>query len=158
MSASAQKARKSLSSERNLPLPAFLITYAVDIRTSRRHDEQPWENRTMPRTTIRCDAKGVPFKDQKIKLKQGDVSINVDVTHDSKVGIKGYEDCICATAMGSKKLHESTKVKGIGTLTPKGYIHAYSGNVCFLVTRLDTSKHTIQIDKQGKVNSGMHEF
>lgn len=45
----------------------------------------------------------------------------------------------------------------MGNLSPIGYIHS-SQNTCFLVTRLDETKHSIQIDKQGKVNSGSHDF
>ena len=107
----------------------------------------------MPRITIARDKKGNVVKDP----KQGDELVKVDVTYDNKVSLKGHEDIIWKTATGGEPLHKSTKVTGMGNLSPIGYIHS-SQNTCFLVTRLDKAKHTIQIDKQGKVNSGSHDF
>jgi hypothetical protein len=107
----------------------------------------------MPRLEIKRDAKGNKVQSP----KQGDQLVNVEVTYDSKVNLSGHEDIVWKTATGGTPLHKSDKVKGQGNLNAIGYIHS-SQNQCFLVTRLDTAKKTIQIDKQGKVNAGVHEF
>ncbi len=110
----------------------------------------------MPRMEFRCDSSGKRLPDN-YKAAQGEDIKTVSVTYDSKVTLKGYEDIIVKTALGEEELHKSTKVSGVGNLSAIGYIHG-AKNTCFLVTRLDKAKHTIQIDKMGKVNAGKHEF
>lgn len=126
----------------------------------------------MPRTTIRRDPSGAKFLEldehgkpklvkgkpvERTKLKQGEKNIAVEVTYANGVNISGHEDIIWKTATGKEDLHLSDKVSGQGNLAPIGYIHSYK-NTCFLVTRLSTGSHTIQIDKMGKVNGGWHRF
>lgn len=109
----------------------------------------------MPKAELRCDAKGVIIP-KTTKLKQGDEPTKIEVTYDSHVTIDGYEQAIADTALGKTKLHATTNASGVGNVDAKGYIH--TGKMLFLVSRLDTKKHTIQIEKEGKVNSGKHEF
>ncbi|HZS83040.1 MAG TPA: hypothetical protein VFA50_09210 [Stellaceae bacterium] len=109
----------------------------------------------MPRMSIKMNKDGTPAK----AVKQGEKStaIEVQVTYDSKVNIKGHEKDVFLTALGLKKLHGTEKAQGVGNIPAKGYIHC-GDDTLYLVSRLDTAKHTIQIDKQGKVSSGVHKF
>jgi hypothetical protein len=105
--------------------------------------------------TIRLNKDGSAPK----PVKQGEKStaIEVQVTYDSKVNITGHEKDVFLTAVGLKELHKTSKAQGVGNVPAIGYIHS-SGDVLYLVSRLDKAKHTIQIDKQGKVSSGVHKF
>ena len=109
----------------------------------------------MPRMSIKLNKDGTAPK----PVKQGEKStaIEVQVTYDSKVNIKGHEKDVFLTALGLKDLHKTAKAQGVGNVPAIGYIHC-GDDTLFLVSRLDKAKHTIQIDKQGKVSGGVHKF
>jgi len=92
--------------------------------------------------------------------------VAVKVTYDShipKATIEKYSSEIIKAVedVGSrgitKGLHQTSKVRGVGNLKAIGYIHGH-GDVCLLVTRVDPRNMTIQIDKVGDVNNGVHVF
>ncbi len=88
--------------------------------------------------------------------KQGDQTVSVEVTYDSHVVMKGYEQNIVDTVFAGKgSLHLTSKATGIGNTKAIGYIH--QGKMLFLVSRLEQGK-SIQIEKTGKVNGGVHNF
>jgi hypothetical protein len=122
----------------------------------------------MPRLDIKRDKHGNEFKDDKGNRVPAPSApgaaasvVTVKVTYDSHIPkslIETHGNAIWKTAVsGESALHKSTKVRGQGNLQPIGYIHSH-GDVCFLVTRINAGQRTIQIDKVGKVNAGVHVF
>lgn len=123
----------------------------------------------MPRETIKVDTKGVIIpkvaagkmpdgKADKMvnSSKQGDETVSIDITYNSKVNIKGYEQAIVDTVWkGKSSLHKTSDATGVGNTQAIGYIH--QGKMLFLVSRLEQKK-SIQIEKTGDVSGGKHQF
>jgi hypothetical protein len=91
------------------------------------------------------------------KFKPGEANTNIEADISSRVEIRGHERIVWETAAGLKPLHQTSKARNIpsGSI---GYIHDPKDNTLFAVSRLDKTKHTLEITAQGKVNGGVHTF